>query len=66
MRIRSVLGVFFLVVTSTGWLPVAAEAVPVTFNFTGRVTSVYDPFHFVGSSIEPGDRGICARLILRH
>jgi len=35
--------------------PIASQAETITFDFTGHVTSVYDPFGLVASLITTGD-----------
>jgi hypothetical protein len=49
------LGSFFSAVAILSLTPVASQAETITFDFTGHVTSISDPFGFVGSLITTGD-----------
>lgn len=54
MRARAFVLVLFSALASL-IAPASMQAAIVTFNFTGSVSSVYDPFNLVGSLIEVGD-----------
>jgi len=49
------LGSLFSAVALLSLAPIASQAETITFDFTGHVTSVYDPFGLVGSLITTGD-----------
>jgi hypothetical protein len=49
------LGSFISAAVILSLAPIASQAETITFDFTGHVTSVYDPFGFVGSLITTGD-----------
>ncbi len=49
------LGSLFSAAAILSLTPLASQAETITFDFTGHVTSVYDPFGIVGSLITTGD-----------